>query len=148
MERKYYLFLLPWLTLIGCETKNNQKDILKWKAEIAQAEKDFNDMAADKGVAEAFLNFASDDAVLKRGKQLVMGKKAIKKRFEDSAPNDYQLIWKPDYVDVSASGDLGYTYGKYTYTTTDSIGNVIESEGIFHTVWKRQADGSWRFVWD
>ncbi len=30
----------------------------------------------------------------------------------------------------------------------DSIGNDIDNKGVFHTVWKRQADGEWRFVWD
>jgi ketosteroid isomerase-like protein len=56
------------------------------------------------------------------------------------------LTWSPDFIDVSASGDMAYTYGKYNYTTTDSLGNVSEIEGIFHTVWKRQADGNWKFV--
>ena len=58
------------------------------------------------------------------------------------------LVWKPDYVDVSESGDLAYTYGKYTFTSRDSTGRKVVSKGIFHTVWKRQEDGSWKFVWD
>jgi ketosteroid isomerase-like protein len=49
---------------------------------------------------------------------------------------------------VSACGDLGYTWGSYTFTATDSLGATHRSEGIFHTVWKRQPDGSWKFVWD
>ena len=61
---------------------------------------------------------------------------------------DEKLIWKPDFVDVSASGDLAYTYGAYTYSYKDSTGAIVEQGGIFHTVWKRQADGGWRFVWD
>ena len=61
---------------------------------------------------------------------------------------DENLSWKPDFVDVSASGDLGYTYGHFTYSYTDSTGTIMESSGVFHTVWKRQADGSWLFVWD
>ena len=56
--------------------------------------------------------------------------------------------WKPDFVDVSSSGDLGYTYGQYTFIRLDSIGNETASQGIFHTVWKRQSDGNWRFVYD
>jgi ketosteroid isomerase-like protein len=58
------------------------------------------------------------------------------------------LVWKPDYVDVSKSGDLGYTYGTYNYTSLDSLGNEQSSSGVFHTVWKRQEDSSWKFVSD
>ena len=46
------------------------------------------------------------------------------------------------------SRDLGYTYGHYTFSYIDSGGNKIENKGVFHTVWKRQSDGTWRFVWD
>ncbi len=37
---------------------------------------------------------------------------------------------KPDFVDVSASGDMGYTYGEFTYSYTDSTGNTVENRGI------------------
>ena len=89
-------------------------------------------------------------AVLMRNNKLVIGKKNLSVLFENQAskPKDEKLSWKPDFVDVSASGDLAYTYGQYTYSYTDSTGTIVESEGVFHTVWKRQADGSWRFVWD
>ncbi|MBL7111012.1 MAG: DUF4440 domain-containing protein [Bacteroidales bacterium] len=61
---------------------------------------------------------------------------------------DASLVWEPEFVDVEESGDLGYTYGSFVFTAKDSTGNDIESKGVFHTVWKRQADGEWRFVWD
>lgn len=135
-------------TFLACETKDNKTDIEKWKAEIKDTEKQFNDKAKESGVAEAFAAFSAEEVVLLRGNKLVTGKKAIAARFEKSAPNDYQLTWSPDFIDVSASGDLAYTYGKYVYATTDSLGNVSEIEGIFHTIWKRQTDGQWKFVWD
>lgn len=135
-------------TFLACETKDNKANFEKWKAEIKAAEKKFNDKAKESGVAEAFSAFAAEEAVLLRGNKIVAGKEAITAHFESTAPNDYQLTWSPDFIDVSASGDMAYTYGKYNYTTTDSLGNVSEIEGIFHTVWKRQADGNWKFVWD
>ena len=58
------------------------------------------------------------------------------------------LSWKPDFIDVSDSGDMAYTYGKALYTYTDSLGVTKEYPALFHTVWKRQEDGSWKFVWD
>jgi ketosteroid isomerase-like protein len=43
---------------------------------------------------------------------------------------------------------MAYTYGSYIFTTIDASGNKQESRGKFHTVWKKQADGSWKFVYD
>jgi len=113
-------------------------------------EQNFTLMAAEEGISKAFMAYAAEDAVLMRNNKLVIGKGNFQDLFESQAskPRDEKLSWKPDFVDVSASGDLGYTYGQFTYSFTDSSGTTIESKGVFHTVWKRQADGSWRFVWD
>jgi hypothetical protein len=43
---------------------------------------------------------------------------------------------------------MAYTYGQHTFEATDDSGGIIEDTGIFHTVWKRQPDGQWRYVWD
>ena len=143
------LFLLV-LLLLSCSAEPEKESVEKWKQEIMEAEKDFALMADEEGISRAFLTFAAEDAVLMRNNKLVIGKQNMSMLFENQAskPKDEKLSWKPDFVDVSASGDMAYTYGQYTYSFTDSIGTTVESEGVFHTVWKRQTDGSWRFVWD
>lgn len=107
-------------------------------------------MALSDGLKEAFLFYADANAVLERNNVLHQGKQSIAELFEkNSAPSlNVTLTWKPDFVDVSHAGDLGYTYGKYKFISTDSLGIKQESEGVFHTVWKRQGDGSWKYVWD
>lgn len=142
---KLLLIIITSLLFYSCSTKNNKDRIEKWKQEIRQAEQDFAQMAKEKGIHDAFISYAAEDAVLKRG-DMIIGKAAIDKYLEKSTSK--QLSWSPDFVDVSSSGDLGYTYGKYVFKYSDSIGNPFEDKGIFHTVWKRQADGSWKFVWD
>lgn len=77
-----------------------------------------------------------------------MGKDSILKYYKSRNAGEAQLQWSPNFIDVAESGDLGYTYGTYTFTYRDTSGVIRESRGIFHTVWKRQPDGSWRFVWD
>ena len=121
-----------------------------WIQEIKDVEREFARMAESEGIPEAFLHYAADDAVIMRGDQLLSGRSALARHFEKNASpaRDEKLSWQPDFVDVSASGDLAYTYGPYTYSYVDSTGSRVEQRGIFHTVWKRQADGSWRFVWD
>jgi ketosteroid isomerase-like protein len=49
---------------------------------------------------------------------------------------------------VSADGTLGYTWGRYDFTAKGKDGKVDASTGIYLTIWKRQPDGSWKFVFD
>ena len=148
MKKNKLIILVLVVIFQACVNNSQEEQVAQWKQEIVQAEKDFSAMAGDDGIPAAFLAFAAQDAVLKRGNNLVVGWDAIKERFAQQTKGNVKLEWSPDFVDVSASGDLGYTYGNYTLTSTDSLGNEVEDTGIFHTVWKRQANGEWRFVWD
>ena len=145
---EYVFFILVIIVLASCKHQLEDKTTLleQCKKEILETEKNFSVMAQKEGMNKAFLAFVSDDGVLLRNDSLIQGKQAIMHYMKNSTSKG--LSWKPDFVDVSAAGDLGYTYGKYTFTYQDSAGVDKTSTGIFHTVWKRQEDGSWKFVWD
>jgi len=145
-----YSILIILLILINSCIPEKDYDINEVrKQEILKVEQDFVNMVAKDGISKAFLHFAADDAVLLRNDQLYLGKGAIKNMYSSlEKSNNISLTWHPDFVDVSSSGDLAYTYGEYLYTVTDQEGNVQQEKGIFHTVWKKQDDGEWRFVWD
>ncbi len=148
MNRSLVTIVVLVLFFSSCSS-DNANEIERWKQEIIETESAFAEMAKKEGIPKAFVNFAADDAAVLRGEDLIVGKDALRASYENRpSSEDVTLAWTPDFVDVSSSGDLGYTYGKYTYTSTDSLGNVQSNEGIFHTVWKRQADGTWKFVWD
>ena len=134
----------------ACQPDAHYADVQQWKNEITETEKAFAEMVRSEGIEKAFLNYADDNAVLERNDVLIKGKRSIAQSFKDlpSSSTKVSLTWKPDFVDVSNAGDLGYTYGKYKYTSIDSLGKKHEAEGIFHTVWKRQPDGKWKYVWD
>jgi len=143
-----WLFLIC-LALNSCNSEPSREGPgEKLKNELIQAEVNFAKMAKEEGVPQAFLAFAADDAVLNRNDTLVKGKEAIQAYFTKQTLEDVNLSWTPDFVDVAKSGDLGYTYGHYRFSAIDTTGKNIQIEGVFHTVWKRQPDGNWRFVWD
>ena len=150
MKAKMRLLFLLVLLLFSCSAEPEKNSVEKWKQEIMEVEKAFALMADEEGISRAFLSYAAEDAVLMRNNKLVIGKQNLSMLYENQAskPKDEKLSWMPDFVDVSASGDMAYTYGQFTYSYTDSTGTTVENNGVFHTVWKRQADGSWRFVWD
>ena len=133
---------LSLMIACSCATKQSNE---KSKEEVMITESAFALMAKDKGIAAAFYAFAADDAVIRRGPNVIKGREAIREFYEKQPPTG-ELQWAPDFADVS--GDLGYTYGKFTFSEKDSTGSVKETHGIFHTVWKKQKDGTWKFVWD
>ena len=130
---------------ISCSPETHKTDI---EAEIMEIEHQFCERTRENGMAEAFLFYAAEDAVLKRNEILIKGKEEIRKYFANQTFQNLSLNWKPDFVSVAESADLAYTYGKYTFSAVSAEGDSINSEGIFHTVWKKQSDGSWKYVWD
>lgn len=145
----HFQLLLAFLFLLcACEGPVSKAQVEKWKVEIVAVEKAFNDMAQEEGLTKAFEFYAADDGVIRRKKEVIQGKKAIRAYYEKDAQPDETLSWVPTFVDVSSAGDMAYTYGNYVFSYPDTLGNIKKNTGIFHTVWKRQEDGAWRFVWD
>lgn len=150
MKSTFLLFAIAALfascTMRYRDTSDSRKKAIE---EIEKAEKDFQKMSSDKGIMEAFWYYADSNAVIKReNDSLIKGKDAIRNYYSAAFYKQASVTWSPDFTDASAQGDVGYTYGKYTWQSKDSTGKVNEYKGVFHTVWKRQADGSWKYVWD
>jgi len=141
--------IIPALTLlviISACNKEIDKELVK--KEIFSSEKAFEAMALEKGRVEAFFYFADENAVIKRGNELISGKENIRKYYESQPDDSSSLSWTPDFIDVSDCGTLGYTYGTFILKTRDEKGALVESTGVFHTIWKKQDDGTWKYVWD
>jgi ketosteroid isomerase-like protein len=92
---------------------------------------------------KAFVEFMDDDGVILRDNNMpIVGANAIE---YITSRNDSTVVlsWEPKGGEVSKSGDLGYTYG--VYELKDSVNT---QKGTYVTVWKRQANGKWKFVLD
>lgn len=144
---KFFIVIpLIFLFCVSCDHKSNKEQL---KQEVLKAEKSFEKMGEEKGIAEAFYFFADDSAVIKRENDtLILGKENIKKYHSGDFYKTASVKWAPDFIDVSDDGSMAYTYGKYIWTSIDENGSVAEFKGVFHTVWKRQKDKSWKYVWD
>jgi ketosteroid isomerase-like protein len=146
--KKAIPLLVLGITLIGFFPKTKIAESNP-KTEIYNAERAFNDVVKTKGLAEGFYQFAADDATIKRENDtLIKGRDNIKRYYSNPKMKNASVTWKPDFVDVSKDGTMGYTHGKYVWTVKDSAGKATDYKGVFHTVWKRQSDGSWKYVWD
>ena len=129
-------------SLIACKATTSPN------AAIIKTEEDFARMAAEKGIAAAFYFYADSNVVINANDSLIHGRNGVLNYYSKPFFKTATLTWHPDSVAVSSSNDLAYTYGKYQFISTDSTGKKVLFKGIFHTVWKKQPDDTWRFVWD
>lgn len=149
MKRVIIILLLSTISLAFISCKPTSKITMNnAKQEIEATEQAFAEMTKKEGIAAAFLAFADEKVVLNRNSKLVKGKTEMEAHFAKQTVKITSLTWTLDFVEVSSSGDLGYTYGEYQIIYLDNEGKEISDKGIFHTVWKKQADGKWKFVWD
>jgi ketosteroid isomerase-like protein len=113
---------------------------------MIETERSFSRMSEEKGTREAFAAFIADDGILFRPRA-VIGKKWMQEHPLPPSNNHPLLTWQPIYAFMSRSGDLGYTTGPWQYKN-DTKDAKPSAFGNFFTIWKRQPDGSWRFVID
>jgi ketosteroid isomerase-like protein len=140
------LFLLISIIFLSC---SNYVDIEKEKQALMNADIEFSKLSEEKGTNEAFFTCLAKDGVLLRPNSLpIEGIEAIKERLSKSPDDNFTLTWKPSSAEVSKSGDLGYTYGIYEFKTTNQNSIPLIAKGTYITVWKKQADGTWKVVLD
>jgi ketosteroid isomerase-like protein len=131
---------------LNCHQPLNKETV---KNEILQTERAFEKMTAEKGIAKAFFFYAAENAVIKRENDtLIVGKSDIKAYYDNQGNENAVVNWAPDFIDVSEDGTMAYTFGRYLWKFKGGKGDTIEYKGVFHTVWKRQSDNSWKYVWD
>ncbi len=139
---KYLLTLIGTLLFLSCEKVTSKEDIVA-------VEKQFEKKCKDSGIAAGFYEFADENAVIKMDNDsLLKGKEAIRNHFSQPKFQKATVTWNADNVEISKDGTLASTYGKYVWIATDSLGNKKDFKGVFHTVWKKQNDGSWKYIWD
>jgi ketosteroid isomerase-like protein len=109
---------------------------------LIAAERSFSRTSEAKGIREAFLTFLAPDAIVFRPGP-VEGRPVYEKM--DPA-NPGLLTWEPEVAEVSAAGELGYTSGPYVYRQSRDAETA--SYGHYVSVWKKQADGTWKVFLD
>lgn len=123
-------------------------DQTKLKAELAAMENAFCAMAKEKGILAAFAHFAAPDvAFIDTDPRKFRGPAAVQERMGPDRPG-VTLTWSALFTDVSADGTLGYNYGRYESRAPGPDGQERVRGGFFLTIWKRQPDGSWKYVMD
>lgn len=105
--------------------------------QIQYVEQAFAQSVAQSGIAAGFRQFAAPDAVMFLPDPVQAVPELSGKRWPG------ELQWRAQYIGVAPSGDLAFSAGVSLLR-----GSGRPSGGSYLTVWKRQPDGSWKFVLD
>jgi ketosteroid isomerase-like protein len=115
---------------------------------LKQLEGEFMKAAAEKG-SQGYMSYYADNSVeVPNGGPLIQGKVEIAKGMGFLDDKNNQLLWTPVGADISASGDLGYTYGTFEFHSKNKDGKPVVDYGKYTSIWKKQKDGSWKIVLD
>lgn len=130
--------------LAGCTTPPapaQPVDRAAMEKQVADTERAFAKTMADRDLA-AFASFLSEETIFFSGPTPLRGKQAVVehwKRFYEKPAAPFS--WQPDRVEALDSGTLALSTGP----VFDPGGKCI---GRFTSIWRQEAPGVWRIVFD
>lgn len=140
------ILILAAIIFISCNSNNegNQRDVSQQAAEqIWTADTAMSNLATREGFLQALIKYADDSVIIPRpGKLPLIGRADMAKEWADR-PLITERTWKPIRAEAAQSGEIGYSFGYSIYKTTDTT-----TYSNYCTIWKKQKDGSWKFVYD
>ncbi len=117
-------------------------------AALMQADRDFDQATAQKGL-EGWMSFFADDARLNQRGGPIEGKAAVRAFYAKMfSRKNFSIRWKPLHAEASKDGSLGYTFGEAQISWEEPNGETRRADGRYVTVWRRQADGAYKVVTD
>jgi ketosteroid isomerase-like protein len=136
-------YLLLALALGACASPSGPADELETSpvaspAPVIAAEREFAADAAQRGWVAAFRTYAAPEAIMLSPDPV----NAQAQLAEIEGDGSTALDWRPAYAGISRSGDFGFTTGPFQMRGRAGI------VGHYFTVWRRQADGSWKWIFD
>jgi len=94
--------------------------------------------------------FAEDGSFLLANAPVIKGRENIQAVWKQvMADPNFSLTFQSTQAEASKGGDLAYTMGTYSMTTSVPKGNkTVTDKGKYVTVFRKQADGTWKVVAD
>ncbi len=143
LSMKYFLPLFfSGLLFFSCVVKK-QDALAVTKFDIMEADRAFSAMSETNGLRNAYIEFIDSNGVLLRPGNLPFVGGDAMDFISQSNDTTFTMTWEPKSATIATSGDMGYSYGVYSIkpATEDTV-----YYGTYVTIWKRQANGKWKFV--
>jgi ketosteroid isomerase-like protein len=127
----------------ACEEPALRADIQAEKDALIREDAVFSEAAAAEGLEAALRKRAAAEVRLLREDRFpIVGLKAA---IQELAKPKGTLTWKPAGAEVSASRDLGFTYG---VAKRERGGGTPPEESAYLRIWRRDPQGRWKVVLD
>ncbi len=108
---------------------------------LVEAEHAFARIAATAGTRAAFLAVLDDSGVVFR--PTAVNGRAV---WTAQSPRPGVLAWEPEFAEVAAAGDLGFTTGPWSFRP--SAADTPVAYGHYVSIWRRTPPGPWRLLAD
>ncbi len=135
-------YFVAALLLAACSTsvdRNEVRDAGVTPAPVIAAERSFAARALEIGWVQAFREYAAADGQLVGPAGLVNAQENLALLGDDGGRD---LFWAPVFAGIARSGDIGFTTGPVSFDADRAP--AIQ----YFTVWRLQADGSWKWIYD
>jgi ketosteroid isomerase-like protein len=118
------------------------------EAQMIEADLKFNEALANRD-REAFRGYLAADAKFYGQRLLTSSDQVLEgwSAFMDET-SGLTLTWAPDVAEAGASGDLGFTRGRYELRQTGEDGETKSQYGYYVSIWRKGEDGLWRAAVD
>ena len=105
-------------------------------AQVVDAERAFAADGLALGIKQSFLKHAAPTGIV------LNPEPQLAQAVYGAAPDgdSVKLVWWPLWAGIARSGDLGFTTGPYTVND--------KPRAWYFTVWAKQADGAWKWLYD
>lgn len=108
-------------------------------APVVEAERAFARDGLALGITASFNRWAVPEAVMIAGGRA----QTVRQVYPPDVPrpaDEPRLEWWPNFAGIARSGELGFTTG--------GVAVNGQRTGHYFTIWKKQPDGNWRWVYD
>lgn len=150
-KRSLFPTMVALLMVPGCAPQSQPAataDVAEVRQYIEAANARFLDAIQRGDTAGALANYADDAVVMMPSEEAWRGHDALSKGFSGFMS---QMSVKDGHamtMDVVVSGDLAVETGMFEWTLQPKTGKAMHEKGKYLTVWKQQADGSWKIIRD
>jgi len=131
--------------------KPDQVDVAAVKQALATVEEGWNQAFHTKNLDALVEPYASDAVFVLPGLPAQVGTSAIRNVYVEALKDpNFDLTLTSDRMEVAQSGELAFSQGHLTMKGTDPKTKqpTTTMTGPYLTVFKKQADGSWKAIQD
>jgi uncharacterized protein (TIGR02246 family) len=141
--------VLAAIVMSGCAAATPRVDIEAEARELMRISREWSDTAATGDIDAILAGWADDAVMMAPGQPPIRGKQAIRAYIEStgSIPG-FGIRWEPVEARVAPSGDMAYLIERNQFTWQDAAGAQVTESNKVVTIWRKQADGSWKNVVD